>query len=226
VPTTRRRVLLGAGLAAAVGRAPLSRARAAAAPQPLPIGALFPFSGSLALLGDESFRGLDLATDDLNSGGGLLGRPVALVRGDANNGTQAAAEARRLVEKVKAGCIFGTYASGVAVAGSAVTELAGVPYFELDALADPVTERGLKLIFRSGPTATMCAVVSVDTVVDLLAPLWNATPSSLKVVALHEDGPTGTSLSAAQEKRCKERGFALAENIPYPGNTIDFAPLA
>ena len=78
VPTIRRRKLLGAGLA---GLTAPTRARAAA--EPLPLGALFPFSGPLSLLGDESFRGLDLAADERNAAGGLLGRKLALVRGDA-----------------------------------------------------------------------------------------------------------------------------------------------
>lgn len=222
MPTTRRRVLLGAGLAAA---AVAGAARAATA-QPLGLGALFPFSGSLSLMGDESFRGLDLATDELNTAGGLLGRPVSLVRGDANDTGPATAEAKRLVEQAKVACVFGSYASAVAVAASAVTELAGVPYFELDALADPVTERGLKLIFRSCPLASACGVLSVDTVVDRLVPLWHVASSTLKVALLHEDGPNGTAVAAAQEHRCKDRALPLVERIPYPATAIDMAPLA
>ena len=222
MPTIRRRVLLGAGLAAAAG----ARALGAAKPAPVALGALFPFSGSLSLLGDESFRGLDLATDECNAAGGLFGHPVALVRGDAAESATGAAEARRLVEKARVGCIFGTYAAGVAIAASAVTELAGIPYFELDALADSVTERGLKLIFRTGPTAGACGRLAVDTVADLLAPAWQVQPAQLRLAILHEDGPTGTAIATAQEARCKERQMPQAERIPYPSDAIDLVPLA
>lgn len=33
-------------------------------------GALFPFSGGLALLGEESARGLEIAVDEINARGG------------------------------------------------------------------------------------------------------------------------------------------------------------
>ena len=34
-------------------------------------GALFPFSGGLALLGEESARGLEIAVDEINARGGV-----------------------------------------------------------------------------------------------------------------------------------------------------------
>ena len=35
------------------------------------VGALYPLSGGLALLGDESFRGLEIAVEEANAAGGL-----------------------------------------------------------------------------------------------------------------------------------------------------------
>ncbi len=225
MPTTRRR-LLGAGLAAAAAGGMVPRRAHAAGPQPLAVGALFPLSGSLSLMGDESFRGLDLATDECNAAGGLFGRPITIARGDAADAAAAAAEAKRLLEQAKVGCVFGSYAAAVALAASAVTELAGMPYFELDALADAVTERGLKLIFRTAPLASACGTLAADTVADELAPRWGTEPSALRVALLHEDGQTGSAVAAAQEKRCKERDLTLIERIPYPAASIDLAPLA
>jgi branched-chain amino acid transport system substrate-binding protein len=216
VPTTRR-ALLAAGLATA--------ARPATGAGPLAFGALFPFSGGLSLLGDESFRGLDLATDERNASGGLLGQPVKLIRGDATDQTQAEAEAKRLIEQAKVALVIGTYASAVSFAASAATELAGLPYFELDALADPITGRGFKLLFRSGPLASACGVLSVDAVADLLAPAWQTPPHALKLAMLHEDGLSGMALADAQMRRSVERGFAPAEEISYAATTMDFAPL-
>ena len=98
----------GGGSAAAPGAAP-----APAAGSELRLGALFPFSGSLALLGDESFRGLELAVEERNAAGGLLGRAIRLAKGDAAGPEQAMAELRRLqsAERVAAG--FGTFASAL-----------------------------------------------------------------------------------------------------------------
>ena len=65
----RRRPLL-AGLAAAAAAPRIAAAQAAE----LRFGALYPFSGGLGLLGDESFRGLEVAVEERNAAGGVLGR--------------------------------------------------------------------------------------------------------------------------------------------------------
>jgi branched-chain amino acid transport system substrate-binding protein len=230
VPALRRRGVLAAGLAALSGVLPPRGAAAgAAAPpgaaEPWGFGALFPFSGAQALLGDESFRGLDLAAAERNAAGGLLGRPVRLLRGDAADPAQATAEVKRLVEQAQAAAIFGSASSTVSFAASAAAELAGVPYFELDAMADPITERGLKLLFRSGPLASTCGVLAVDTVADLLAPRWQVAPRQLKLVILHPDALGPAALAAAEERRCQERGLALAERIAYSATTLDLGPV-
>jgi len=228
VPSIRRRFLLGAGLAGLAGT--LARAAATppatkATPAVLPVGVLFPFSGPLSLLGDESFRGLDLAADERNAGSGLLGRKIALLRGDASTGAAGTAEAKRLIGPAKAGVVFGTYASPVSLAASAVTELAGVPYFELDALAGAITERGFQLLFRSGLTGDACGTLAIDTAADLLAPRWQIAPAQIKIVILNQDGPGGTSIAGAAATRAKARGFTQAERIAYTAGTMDFAPI-
>ncbi len=228
VPTMSRRGLVGtvlAGLAPARAGAAALPGGGASAAATLSLGALFPFSGALALLGDESFRGLDLAADERNAAGGLLGRRVVLVRGDAAEAAAAAAEADRLIAGAHVAAIFGSYASAVALAASAVAAVAEVPYFELDALADTITERGLQLLFRSGLTAEACGAAAIDSAADLLAPSWQTAPGDLRLVILHEDGPTGSSAAAAAERRAAVRGFARAERIAYAAAALDLGPI-
>ena len=76
--------------------AALLLAGSAAKAEELRFGALYPFSGGLALLGDESFRGLELATEEINAAGGLRGMRVVLLKGDAVDAAQAVGEARLL----------------------------------------------------------------------------------------------------------------------------------
>ena len=149
-----RRMTLGAALALSVARP--ARAQAA----PVLFGALYPFSGGLALLGDESYRGLELAVEERNMAGGVLGRPIRLLKGDAVDHTQAVAEVRRLLTTERVAAVFGTYASPLVFAASQVTELAGTPYFELGAVGDPVVERGFKYLFRSCTTSAAGTVAS------------------------------------------------------------------
>lgn len=123
------------------------------------VGALFPFSGNLALLGQESFRGLEVAVNEINAAGGVNGEKVTIVKADAVDPTQAVSETKRLISEGVVG-VFGSYASGVSYAATPVTELAGVPYFEMGATAHKVTTRGYKYLFAATPTLRFMALRS------------------------------------------------------------------
>ena len=214
----RRDVL--AALAGAALVAPVRWARAQ--PAPLPLGALFPLSGSLAVLGDESFRGLDLAVEERNAAGGLLGRPIRLVKADVSDPTQAAAEVRRLLAAGVA-AVFGSYASPLVFAASQAAELAGLPYLELGAISDAVTGRGFKYLFRSCALAGDFGTMAVDAVHDALAPLWSASPVALRLAILNEDGLYGGSVAAAQAAACKRLGLPVVEFLAYGAATTDLS---
>lgn len=82
---TSRRTFLkaagAAGVAAALGDLlPGPRAYSA---EPLTIGFVSIFSGRVAALGETGFRGLELALDEINDKGGLLGRPVRALKQDS-----------------------------------------------------------------------------------------------------------------------------------------------
>ena len=122
---------------------------------------LYPFSGGLALLGDESFRGFELAVEERNAAGGIDGKKIEFIKGDAVDPNQAVGEARRLTSVDKVSAIFGTYSSSLSLAATQVTELAGIPYFELGAVSDPITERGFKYVYRTNATARDFANLSL-----------------------------------------------------------------
>jgi len=54
---------------------------ALAASKTLEIGALYPLSGGLALLGEESWRGAEIARLERNKAGGVAGKEVVFVQG-------------------------------------------------------------------------------------------------------------------------------------------------
>jgi branched-chain amino acid transport system substrate-binding protein len=225
VPTTRR-LLLGAGLVSLAGP---RHASAAAAPvpraKPLPLGAIFPLSGPLSALGDESLRGATLAIEARNAAGGLFGRSLTLVTGDASDEAKATAEAHRLIEREGAALLLGSYASTVSLAASAVAELAGRPYVELDATADAITARGLKLLARLGYTAGQAGALAIDAVTDMLAPHWGAPAGALRIALVFEDGPAGASVAAGAQARAASRSLPPLESIAYGAATIDFTQI-
>ncbi|ASP95882.1 ABC transporter substrate-binding protein [Sinorhizobium meliloti] len=188
-------------------------------------GALYPFSGQLALLGEESARGLEIAVDEINAAGGIQGEKVVLVRGDAVDNNQAIGEARRLISFEQVAAIFGTYSSARSIAASQVAELSGIPYFELGAVADEVTGRGLKYLFRTNPYAADMGKMIVDMVADKIAPGIGKKPEELKIGIIYEDSSYGTSVSTHQANYAKERGLNVVVSSGYPAATVDMSSL-
>jgi branched-chain amino acid transport system substrate-binding protein len=190
------------------------------------VGALYPLSGGLALLGEESFRGFELATEEVNANGGIQGgKKIVFEKGDAVDPNQAVGEARRLISVKDVPVIFGTYSSSRSFAASQVAELAGVPYFELGAISDPITEREFKYVFRTNPTAKSFAKAIVDAIPDAIAPKLGVKASSLKVAIIHEDSLYGTTVAGYQEERAKEKGLNIVEIMPYAANSVDLSSL-
>ncbi|AEH81513.1 ABC transporter substrate-binding protein [Sinorhizobium meliloti] len=198
---------------------------ATAAHADVKFGALYPFSGQLALLGEESARGLEIAVDEINAAGGIQGEKVVLVRGDAVDNNQAIGEARRLISLEQVAAIFGTYSSARSIAASQVAELSGIPYFELGAVADEVTGRGLKYLFRTNPYAADMGKMIVDMVADKIAPGISKKPEELKIGIIYEDSSYGTSVSTHQANYAKERGLNVAVSSGYPAATVDMSSL-
>jgi branched-chain amino acid transport system substrate-binding protein len=218
LPQTTSRTLLAlpAALAAPAALAQANETR---------LGALFPLSGNLALLGDESFRGLELAAEERNAAGGLLGRPIRLVKADAADASQAVAEARRLMGAEKVGAIFGSYGSQLALPASQVVELQGMTYLELGAISDALTERGFRGLFRTCPRASDFGRLSVAAVTEVLAPLWQGEPAGIGIAILHEEGLYGQTVAGFQEAELKAQNLRQVEKLAYAPRAADLSAM-
>lgn len=191
----------------------------------LKLGALYPFSGSLALLGDESYRGLEIAIAERNASGGLKGEQIKLLKADAVDAGQAVGAARKLTSVENVTAVFGSYSSALAFAATQVTELAGVPYFELGAVSDNITERDLKYVMRSNPTARNFAEGTITAITDVAAPALDIDPQKLKVAIIHEDALYGTTIANFQKKIAQEKGLNVVEVLPYSAKAVDLSSL-
>lgn len=135
------RILRAATCAVALSAAALMPAASLAA-DPIKIGAVVSATGPAAFLGDPEARTLRLYAEELNSKGGLLGRPVELILyddgGDAN---KARTFATRLVEDDEVVAMVGGTATGTTMAMAPVFEDAEIPFISLAGaieIIDPV----------------------------------------------------------------------------------------
>nr|MDA8249399.1 ABC transporter substrate-binding protein [Rhodospirillales bacterium] len=198
---SRREALRLAGIGAVGAALPLQAVRAAA---PLRIGAINPYTGAMALYGTEVTHGYELAVEKANAAGGVLGRQIELLRGDAANPQQGISAVEQLADKVDV--FVGTYLSAVSNAASDAALRHEKVYWDTNALAQELTQRDLPNFIRSGPDASAFARASAETVQGLIAPALNRDVKGLAVWIEHEDSIYGTSIAELQRKLLEAAG--------------------
>ena len=186
-------------------------------------GAIYPLSGAPALLGDESFRGLEMAVEERNAAGGLIGRPIRLLRADAVDEAAAVGEARRLGGAERCASLFGSYGSSLSFAATQASEAQGVPYFELGAIADSITDRGFRNLYRTCPRGSDFARLTAEAVTEVLPALLGTPRASLRAALLYEDALYGNSVAETQVTRLREANVEVLERIAYPPRTTDLS---
>ncbi|GAC1303397.1 MAG: ABC transporter substrate-binding protein [Vulcanimicrobiaceae bacterium] len=196
-----------------------------AAGAPIKVGAVFPFSGPLALLGQDSFDGANVALEMVNAQGGVKGRKLEWVKGDAPNAEQANSQAERLVSQQNLKLLLGSYASPIAVAASQVAERHHVIYWEQGAWTSTLFDNHPKYVFRTNVYAVPAGIAAVQYAVNTVAPKLNKTAKTLKVAVVNEDGPFGTSVSNSELAEAKKLGVDVVTTLPYTASTNDMTSL-
>lgn len=127
----RRKFLTGsAGLAAAGGMlASINQGRAATG-EPIPIGAGIPLTGWAAADGIEFKRATEMAQDEINASGGILGRPIEVFIEDTKNqGADNIIPAmQRLIDRHNVHAIVNGYNTGAVCAEYDTIADVGIPY--------------------------------------------------------------------------------------------------
>jgi branched-chain amino acid transport system substrate-binding protein len=140
------------------------------------IGVATPLTGPYAWNGEQTRVGADMAVQDLNDRGGVLGESLVVVLvDDFCDPDQALAAANKLVTE-GVPVVVGHQCSGAAIPASSVYEDAGIILISPGATNPRLTERGLRYTFRtSGRDDLQGALVG-----DYLAKEWPGavSPSS------------------------------------------------
>ena len=146
---SRRAFTAGAAAATALVTAPaVLRAQGGA----LKVGVLLPRSGAQAGIGQDCFRGVELANPIFKG----LGLPeLEIMNADTETNVEVArARAEKLIAD-GAQLLVGAFDSGQSSAIAQVAEQKGIPFVINIAAAPPITEQGYKFVFRNFPTAPM-----------------------------------------------------------------------
>lgn len=190
----RRSTLLACSVAMVMG------AGFGAQAEDLKIGAITSFSGSGQSLGPAYLAAWQLAMDEVNAAGGLLGRKVVLVSGDtASDPTHGVSELRRLMSNEKVEAILGSVVSQETLPMVPLTTEANLLQVSASASTTLTPEYG-PYHFSTSPTGLDQMKANVDYAVDTLG---------LKKLALISDNG-GMSKAAVGEivAYMTERGVA------------------
>ncbi|WHZ05243.1 ABC transporter substrate-binding protein [Neobacillus sp. YX16] len=187
------------------------------------IGALFPLTGDLALLGEESFRGVELAVEEINNAGGVEGKKIKLVKADAGDPDAAQSEANRLINQEDVKTIVGSFSSGISFAATEVAERNGALYWELGAVADNVTDREYKNVLRINPPASFFSVVNINFIKDVVAKELGKNVGDLRVAIVHEDSSYGTTIAEEAKKLAGKEKINIVTTQGYSSGTNDLS---
>jgi urea transport system substrate-binding protein len=108
---SRRNALSEMVAAAAAVSAP-TIIRSASAADPIRIGVLSPVTGAWTVYGQAHSRGFELAVEEINAAGGVLGRPIEMILADYQTDQRLVVEqANRLLRQEKVDLLAGTFSS-------------------------------------------------------------------------------------------------------------------
>ena len=189
--------------------------------EPIKIGTIFPRSGPMAFLGEHGWIGCEIARQIVNENGGVNGREVIFINGDAPDSQAAATEAERMISQYGVEAIIGSYSSGNSLAISAVTERNGVVLWEVHGIADAITSRGFKYLFRYSDLASRRGKIANDFILNVISPMLNIPKNEIRVAVFTEDSSYGESLAQGLLKRAKEMGVNIVTHERYASSSID-----
>jgi branched-chain amino acid transport system substrate-binding protein len=175
------------------------------------IGVAGPLTGPNAAFGAQLQNGAQMAADDINAAGGVLGMNIALTFGDdVSDPKQGVSVANKFVgDGVK--YVAGHFNSGVSIPASEVYAENGVLEITPSATNPVFTERGLWNTFRT---------CGRDDQQGAVAGAWIATnKAGAKVAVIHDKTPYGQGLADETKKGMNAAGLT---EVMYEGvNTGD-----
>ncbi len=160
-------------LIAAMAAAGIALAAGGVAAQTIRIGELNSYKSQPAFL-EPYKKGWELALEEINAGGGILGRKVEVIsRDDNGNPGDAVRVAEELVSREKADVIFGTFLSNIGLAVTDFAKQRKVLFLAAEPLTDKITwQNGNRYTYRLRPSTYMQAAMLAPEAAKLKKKRW------------------------------------------------------
>jgi len=167
--------------------------------------------------GTEMRQAAELAVDEINAAGGVLGRQVELIFGDTEGlPERGTAVTERLITQEGVVALTGEYHSGVALAELEVAHKYGIPVVFAEPWADEVTGSGYDEIFRVAPSIEFYSSIASNYIAEVG---WD------KIVFVTEDTDYGRLQGEGWVEQLAALGITDVEVIYADPATEDFTPI-
>ena len=186
------------------------------------IGIISPNTGAAARYGTFAWRGAQLARDEINAAGGILGKKLELFQGDSQCiPTEGVSALQRMIAQDKVSVVIGDVCSSVTLAMQPVAENANVLLINAASSNPAITYKagvgGFKWTFRNYPTDENRASVVLK---------YAAQQKSIKKYAvLSVDSDYGRGAIALTKKYLDEYGVEILSEDYYKDKETDFRPV-
>jgi branched-chain amino acid transport system substrate-binding protein len=191
----------------------------AATAQPIKLGELNSYKTFPAFL-EPYKKGMELAIDEVNRAGGVLGRPLELVvRDDNGNPGDAVRVAEELIAREKVDLLMGTFSSAVGLAVADFAKQRKVLFLASEPLTDKIVwENGNRYTFRLRPSTYMQTAMLVPAAAKLGKRRWAI------VYPNYEYGTSATAAFKQQMIAQQASGLEFIE-VAVPLGKIDAGPV-
>ena len=225
---TSRRTLLK-GSAATVAALSVGSRFASAQAETIRIGTIYDLSGPFAAGGSvASSVGAQIAIDLVNERGGVGGKyKVQNIAADSQSKADAAInEVERLINQEKLDIVVGVYASAHAVPLAAKVEQQKKILWITTAVATAVfKDKNLHYVFRAQIHSDQYGQAFAGFLTEHAKAKLGIEPKDVKVALIHEDGPYGSGVAAADEFYSKEKGLQVVLKEGYSASAPDLSSL-
>ncbi len=182
------------------------------------IGAVGPLSapGSFQA-GTEMKNATEMAIDEINAAGGILGKQVELIFGDTEGlPERGTAVVERLITKDEVVGLTGEYHSGVGLTEMEVAHKYGVPVVFAEPWADEVTASGYPEIFRIAPSIEFYSSIATNYIAEVG---WK------KIVFIVEDTDYGRLQAEEWKNQLADMGITDVQVFFADIKTEDYTPI-
>ncbi len=160
---------------------------------------------------------MNLAVQDLNAKGGVLGKPVELIFGDTQGlPEQGTAVAERLISEDHVVALVGEAHSAVGLTELEVAHKYGIPVVFAETWSDKITATGYPEVFRIAPASTMNSKASAD---------WAKAVGATSVLDIAENTDYGTGQVASDKQYFEAAGIKFIDPIFVELNAQDLQPI-